>query len=217
MRQAASLILVAKNNLIKHSSNADDLQILALKRGSTSSSFPGFHAFPGGHFDKADELADWLKCLPSSELEVPLNLADKNGNPVYFADDSAISLAISLRIAAIRETFEECGILLCKRKTDEKRTVTVGHCEIANMEAWRERVRKNANEFLTMCLQHDCYPCVSNLHLIGNWISPFSLPRRIDCKFFIALMENAVNGECDNSEIEEIKVSVRGHSNGEEL
>ena len=67
---------------------------------------------------------------------------------------------IAFRICAIRETFEEAGVLLARDWSDASRVVeflpgtfspSVKELPEAVREEWRERIHENAEEFLTMC------------------------------------------------------------------
>lgn len=117
-RESASLILAAKS--IFGQSNPYNYKILCLKRSSKSGFMPNTYVFPGGNVSQSDSSLDWLKlyenfgfCKQSfDDLRAVENIPDvlkddgKNCLPKY----------LSFRICAIRETFEECGILLCRPK-----------------------------------------------------------------------------------------------------
>ena len=75
-------------------------------------------------------------------------------------DIDCIQGEIAFRICAIREMFEEAGVLLA-RDTSDVDTVfdllpgsfrpAVKLLPIPLREQWRERVHSNAEEFITMC------------------------------------------------------------------
>ncbi len=196
LRSASSLVLVAGNNIFDQS-----LKILALKRSSGNSHFPEAYVFPGGNSDAADQSEDWLSLIPRDERDVSLNLTGLKETP-----NCPVSVAVSSRITAVRETFEECGILLCRRSADEA-GVKVCHCDISDKTAWREKVSKDAKEFLNLCRVHRCYPNLKRLYLLSNWITPTSISKRYDCKFFIAFLNREVQPEIDHKEIQGAEVS----------
>lgn len=82
--------------------------------------------------------------------------------PLYSTcpQDGPIAGEVAFRICAIREFFEEAGILLAR---DRDKMVSVmdvvpGTCSPAvkvlpqaEMRKWREKVHNNAQEFITMC------------------------------------------------------------------
>lgn len=123
---------------------------------------------------------------------------------------NAIPNDLSLRVTAIRETFEECGILLCKRTNcdNAQPCPTASHLEIDSIDNWRKLVQKNASHFIDLCNQNNCYPDVGALYLWSNWLSPPLLNAKFDTKFFLACIETSVNANPDGIEISQISVST---------
>jgi len=114
-------------------------------------------------------------------------------------------------VTAIRETFEESGILLCKRidfdKTDTY--ALANHLEIKSIDEWRKLVRKNATNFIELCSQNNCYPDVNALHLWSNWLTPPILKTKFDTKFFLAFIDSPIDSASpDGIETSEISVST---------
>lgn len=132
--------------------------------------------------------------------------------PIKFVSDNesgSIPKDLSLRVTAIRETFEECGILLCKKKyccKDETNAVS-NHLEIDRINMWRNLVQKNACNFISLCRQNSCYPDVGALYLWSNWLSPPMLKTKFDTKFFIVFIESPVDASPDGIETSQISVS----------
>ncbi len=80
-----------------------DVEVLLIKRHAASGVLGGAHVFPGGKVDRLDHRighADWLD-RPVAELQA--SLAD----PTLSAD-----AALGIYVAAIREAWEESGVLL---------------------------------------------------------------------------------------------------------
>lgn len=203
LRNASTLILVAKNKLTKNpKTKANDINVFALRRSLTASHFPDSYVFPGGNCDPADEIPDWMELFPKSELNVPLSLSN---NEFDSTNSNVIPQAISSRITAIRETFEESGILLCKKNTDPESFFATNY-KIENETDWRKRISKNPIEFYNFCRKYECFPNLSCLHFLSNWITPYIFPKRFDGKFFIAALDHEVKGEPDQTEIQEVKV-----------
>lgn len=130
----------------------------------------------------------------------------------YVSDNEpgSISKDISLRITAIRETFEESGILLCKKLNSniDEMSATANHLEIDSIDKWRKLVQKNASNFIDLCSQNNCCPDIGALHLWSNWLSPPILKAKFDTKFFLAFIESPVNGSPDGIETSKIAVST---------
>ena len=111
----------------------------------------GALVFPGGRFEPAD-----------AELAASIGL-------------SADPLA-AFKIAAIREAFEECGVLLARPR---------GAVEIA--PAGRVEKLDRVGPFAALLDREALVPAVDLLTPFAHWITPAFLPKRFDTRFFVAL------------------------------
>ena len=128
--------------------------------------------FPGGVLDDADFSPKWLDLFheikPRRQLFSPiLNLKDSGAPrlPLYNTIPDSIRGEIAFRICAIREMFEEAGVLLARDTSDIDTaldllpgsfTPAVKLLPDSLREQWRERVHSNAEEFVTMCRSIHC-------------------------------------------------------------
>ena len=121
------------------------------------------NVFPGGVLDKADYSSNWLSVF--SDYKYPfasiLSLRD-SGLPIFKTVPQGSPLAgeVAFRICAIREFFEEAGILLARRRSEVKSVIhnlpgsfppSVAKLPQAVLEEWRAKVHADASEFVTMC------------------------------------------------------------------
>jgi len=84
------------------------------------------------------------------------------------------------RLAAIRECFEEAGVLLA---TDaEGRHVADGHPVLAQ----REAIHDGTADLLELCAEHGLTPSTSELAWVSHWITPVGESRRFDTRFYLA-------------------------------
>lgn len=128
------------------------------------------HVFPGGVLDEADYATGWLRLFTEmSGCEQPFSsltsLKPPNSSllPIYHSLPPGASLAgqVAFRICAIREFFEEAGVLLARdggKEVESVVGVVPGTCSPAvkelpreEMEEWRVKVHNNAYEFINMC------------------------------------------------------------------
>jgi len=166
---AATLILVKPHG--------NTFKVYLLKRSPKSRFMPGVHVFPGGMVDPEDhDLATWADHMDIS----PGDMQQKLGAESLDVEDT-----LSFVIAAIRETFEEAGVLLVNKKENigpdlesllEQRD---DHLD----SGWLKSFMTTANWALA----------VSKLHRWSHWITPRLMKLRFDTRFFLALMpENQV-------------------------
>lgn len=122
----------------------------------------GALVFPGGKVDKQDR--------------VPAIRAHCDG--VANADDSTLSL----QVAAIREAFEECGILLARKAGDTK---LLNAAQLQPLEPYREALHKNKIDMLGFVTKENLRLACDQLHLFSHWITPEMLPKRFDTYFYL--------------------------------
>lgn len=122
----------------------------------------GALVFPGGKVDPQDEHAA-LAARCDGASEVPATRA--------------------IQIAAIREAYEECGVLLA-RAGGETKLIDGGR--LAKLEPFRDRINKGEIGFQAFLDQHDLRLACDQLVPFAHWITPEMMPKRFDTHFFIA-------------------------------
>lgn len=132
----------------------DDPKVFWVKRSYQLAFMGGFHAFPGGQLDVED-------------AEIPLN----NCPP----DTDGKSAAI--RVCAIREIFEETGVLLAHGAQ---------HLAPAHRTALRHQLQANQISFKNLLRNERLTLDASQLIEVPRWVTPATLPRRFDTRFFTA-------------------------------
>lgn len=108
-----------------------DYNLLCLKRHEKSSFMPGTYVFPGGNVDPADSDLKWHELFAAFGFDNRhfVSLVPKAAvrPQILKSQRNELSRDISLRITAIRETFEECGVLMCRRRDDRALSVWAQH------------------------------------------------------------------------------------------
>jgi nucleoside diphosphate-linked moiety X motif protein 19 len=101
-----------------------DYNLLFLKRHQKANAFANLLVFPGGVIEQADSDIKWQKFFINhgyNENSFKSLFPHTNKRPeIFHRKKYEIPREISLRICAIRETFEECGILLCKKSNETR-------------------------------------------------------------------------------------------------
>ncbi|XP_072043284.1 acyl-coenzyme A diphosphatase NUDT19-like [Amphiura filiformis] len=240
-KEAASVILLAGTkgsrnpgrNLHRISQSSTvprvfDYRVLLLTRNFRGSS-AGAHVFPGGAIDKADFSKSWLELFAEAGVSRDFGTLSsiKGPRPPMLVADRQLPVPndIAFRICAIREAFEESGVLLVKKfpkylytttKEDKysshlpqastKETVPYGSVLSDDLpsdllKTWRQRVHKDASQFVTLCKELRCVPDVWALAEWTNWLTPAGNPRRYDTMFYTCCLENVPHVDHDKSEM----------------
>jgi 8-oxo-dGTP pyrophosphatase MutT (NUDIX family) len=146
-RDAATLILVDRSQPVP--------KVLLGKRHQRHKFMPGRFVFPGGGVDPADRLMPVARGLdPHAQAHLMKRL-----------QRASAAKAQAFALAAVRETFEETGLLLGVRSPE-----TV---EVPN-GPWKAFADAGI------------LPDLGALHFIGRAITPPGRPRRFDARFFTA-------------------------------
>ncbi|WP_417547587.1 MBL fold metallo-hydrolase [Marinobacter segnicrescens] len=160
IRPAATLALTRDSS--------DGIQVLLLQRTWDASFMPGFYVFPGGAVDEADQrCAEYL--TGGDDRSVSHDLGLDAGGSHYM-------------IAAIRESFEEAGVLLAL--DDNGDFLPQDHPAFAD----RDAMIAGDQTLAGICHQHQLSLPVDRLAYLAHWITPPGPPRRFDTRFFVAVM-----------------------------
>jgi 8-oxo-dGTP pyrophosphatase MutT (NUDIX family) len=148
------------------------LEVYLLRRSARSGFFPGSYVFPGGSVDPEDRANElWLK-------HVDLDLA---GIEKRFGKTPGPEETLGYGIAAIRETFEEAGVLLGRKRGGDFLD-TASLCEIrAAGKIAKGWLREKAAE-------GEWLLSISRLLGWSHWITPEAFRPRFDTRFFLAFM-----------------------------
>ncbi|XP_053959779.1 acyl-coenzyme A diphosphatase NUDT19 [Anastrepha ludens] len=190
-RESASLIILAKDK-----TNQDflcDYKVLLFNRAQKASFYPNSAVFPGGVHESSDASPLWLDHINSFRNTKDLNLFHcKKPRPNIFTSniDQEIPRDISLRITAIRETFEETGILLCLERNN-KTTISYGQIyENFDRRYWQYRVHNDHTQFLALCKELNVVPDLWSLHEWTAWLTPTTFTKRFETAFYVVAMEH---------------------------
>ncbi|MEZ5558847.1 MAG: NUDIX hydrolase [Pseudomonadales bacterium] len=165
---ADNIRLAATILLLRDSSEGPEVFMLQRPGGGD---FPDLHVFPGGKVDTQDHVPDQVRGLDDPGASVQLGLAE--GGLRFWA-------------AAIRECFEECGVLLAYRGAELVRFDDPG--EAARFEDYREQLIDGSLSLETLCRLEGLTLATDQVHYFSHWITPEQAPRRFDTRFFIAAM-----------------------------
>jgi 8-oxo-dGTP pyrophosphatase MutT (NUDIX family) len=175
-RAAASVVMLRDS--------PEGMEVLLQKRHAASSVLGGAHVFPGGKLDPAD-----------LELDMAAHL-DRDVQALHEAlrePDLPVLEAAGLHVAALREAFEECGLLMAHGASQRV-------AELAVMRATRGASFNRLLADLSLRLD------TTNLVPWSRWITP-KVPsvtsKRFDTRFFVALVDAQAEVSHDDHELVE--------------
>ncbi len=143
----------------------DGLEVFMVVRHHAIDFASGALVFPGGRVEDTDHtLADRADLCP---------------NPDSIARD-----IMALRLAAIRETFEECGVLLA-RPAGSPHLLGADHLRTVE-QAHRTALGSGEIAFETVLGAHGLVAAPDLLVPFAHWITPSHQPKRYDTHFFLA-------------------------------
>jgi 8-oxo-dGTP pyrophosphatase MutT (NUDIX family) len=106
--------------------------------------------------------------------------------------------AVAFRVGAVRETFEECGILLA-REAGSKQLVTAARASEIEA-AHRVALNKGERKFSEILVSSGIVPALDQLVPFAHWITPVGMPKRFDTQFYLAVAPADQLGAHDGSE-----------------
>ena len=142
------------------------IEVLMTRRSMTASFAPGAYVFPGGGIDAADGQAHGQSTRRPTQSDRHLTQA----------------------IAAIRESFEELGILLARRADGAH----LSTAQIASLDRQAPFAAQCAAQGLTLS--------GAEVFVLAHWVTDRDLPRRFDVPFLVARMPEGQEPVADESE-----------------
>lgn len=142
------------------------LEVLMTRRSPHASFLPGAYVFPGGAVDALDAVSHGLARRRATQSDLHLTQA----------------------ITAIRESFEELGVLLARRADGT-------FADQRNIAALERRAA-----FGTQCQAHGLTLSADEVFVLAHWTADRDLPRRFDVPFLVARMPAGQTPVADESE-----------------
>jgi 8-oxo-dGTP pyrophosphatase MutT (NUDIX family) len=153
-RDAATVMLVRDGE--------GGMEVFMLRRNLTSVGWGGLYLFPGGAVDEADRHGDLeAVCRGRSDEEASAILGIKSGGLAFW-------------VAAVRECFEEAGVLLVDGVLPD------------DIDRYRAPVDSGEMRFIDLLTKFDLTITADAIQYVSHWITPEGAPRRYDTRFFVA-------------------------------
>ncbi len=163
-RQATgSDALIPSSTILLLRDGAEGLEVFMVVRHHQIDFASGALVFPGGKVDKAD-----------SAVNVRSRVDGAEG-----IDDTLLAL----RVAAIREAFEEAGVLLARNAQTGS---MVDAARLSALEPYRDALNKGELGIAEFLERENLRVAADMLTPFAHWITPSMMPKRFDTHFYLA-------------------------------
>jgi 8-oxo-dGTP pyrophosphatase MutT (NUDIX family) len=98
--------------------------------------------------------------------------------------DSANNNAVAMMVGAIREAFEECGILLAREKGS---SALVSGKRLGILERYRDPLNRSEVSLIEFLEKEQLRLACDTLQHFAHWITPEMLTKRFDTHFYLAV------------------------------
>lgn len=165
VRDAATVMLLRDG--------VEGIEVCMLQRNLRSDFVGGAYVFPGGGVDPEDAHDDIGRiCLGRTDPEASTLVGAERGGLAFW-------------VAAIRESFEEAGLLLAR--TPDGDVISFDDERVAaRFDVHRRDVDHGRRRLVEVCLEEELVLDVGSMHYFSRWVTPLGSPRRYDTRFFVA-------------------------------
>ncbi|MCC8431345.1 NUDIX hydrolase [Reyranella aquatilis] len=140
------------------------LEVFMVVRHHQIDSFSGALVFPGGKLEEAD--------------------GDKSLRARCGGADGIDDAELKFRVAGVREAFEECGVLLARKRGQR---ALIGAADLKGIEErWRAKLAKDEASIVDLVEAEDLEIATDLMTPYAHWITPTFVPKRFDTWFFLA-------------------------------
>ena len=180
-RPAATVMLV-------RDAERSGVEVFMMRRTAAAVFAASQYVFPGGKVDDVDHaitMERWCDgrtdASSSALLQVPAG-------------------GLSFWVAAIRECFEEAGVLLARPATGTG-VVSFDDPDVARrFSGYRDALNAGTLDLVELCRREELRLITDAIGYVSHWITPIGPPRRFDARFFIARAPQAQEPLHDDNE-----------------
>jgi glyoxylase-like metal-dependent hydrolase (beta-lactamase superfamily II)/8-oxo-dGTP pyrophosphatase MutT (NUDIX family) len=179
MQMAATIVLVR--------AAGTGMEILLLRRNPNASAFAGAYVFPGGILEEADRTpAAWRRVRGLTAAHADARLGVTDGALAYW-------------VAAVRECYEEAGILLATDQHGQP----ISAQRVSALAPQRAALNAGTLDFSDFLEHENLYIPGEQLIYFAHWITPAVGQRRFDTRFLLMSAPPQQPVQHDNHEIVE--------------
>jgi len=182
-KKAATVILLRDKE-------PDGFEVFLLKRHEKSSFMGGNYVYPGGRVDRNDGSLETCSLSRGMTFEEATKILGGTFSPEE---------SFAHWIAAIRELFEEAGVLLAyDHKGDLLQTKNGGEREKSLQ--YRKLLQEGKINICEIAQKEDLLFALDQLHYYAHWITPEAQPQRFNTRFFLTRYSSGQEASHDQRE-----------------
>ena len=163
------------------------IEVLLSRRAERGDHNSGAWVFPGGTLDGRDATAR-RHCAGLDDADASRRLLLAEGGLDFY-------------IAAVRECFEESGLLFAYGTGDA--WVDLDGADKARLGPWRGALHRGERTMEELCASEGIRLAVDKLHYLSHWLTPQGRPKRFDARFFLAEAPPSQTAVHDGTELVE--------------
>ncbi len=184
-KESATVILVRRHP-------SDAWNVFLARRHSRSSFMAEAYVFPGGQIaddDRDEDLRNFISMPPDFD-------------PRALLQDDSLSpeTAQSLFVCAIRETFEETGVLIARRRDGSPLNLNSKE-QNARFAAYRGDLNAGRTTLGEIARRENLLFPLDTLVPYAHWVTPEFLPKRFTTRFFLAALPENQSAATDRGEL----------------
>jgi 8-oxo-dGTP pyrophosphatase MutT (NUDIX family) len=178
-RDAATVMLV--RDVVDHAGSRG-IEVCMLRRNLASEFVAGAYVFPGGSVDPDDSSSEAMAlCDGRDDVEASAILGLESGGLAFW-------------VAALRECFEEAGVLVARHRSDgdgsdgDGRSGLLQNLDTAvasRLAGYRHELNAGRMGIVEICRREGLLLATDAVHYVSHWITPEVAPRRYDTRFFV--------------------------------
>jgi glyoxylase-like metal-dependent hydrolase (beta-lactamase superfamily II)/8-oxo-dGTP pyrophosphatase MutT (NUDIX family) len=161
------------------------LEVLLSRRAERGDHNSGAWVFPGGIVDAADRQAHAC-CHGLDDAAASAKLGVAQGGLDYY-------------VAAVRECFEEAGLLFANDRNAAP--VDLSGADGERWALWRGPLHRGESSIVEFCREAQFTLAVDRLVYLSHWLTPPGRAKRFDTRFFIAMAPASQVGAHDGTEM----------------
>jgi len=182
----ASTVLLVRDARAPRATGQSTIEVFLARRHVETVFVGGAYVFPGGRVDPEDAI-DSARCVGVDEASASRRLSLATG-------------ALAHYVAAIRECFEEAGVLLAYDRSGRLLDFADPTVE-DRFRVLREQLNAGAITMGEVVEREDLRLATDRIEYWAHWITPIGEPRRYDTRFFIARAPGGQTAAHDQGEL----------------